>query len=249
MKNFKYYILTITLLSSCSYLNKSKNDNLNNYSYRIIKSKDGNILEITGHPLYCVEPTPPKNLNARVDFINEIVRENERIPVSQDIPKEELISSQEEISNTDTPDYLKEIISANQFEQYIVQSDENLQSIAIKIYNDVSKWEDIKTWNEDIISNNKINENSKISVGLKLQIKIYTESNEVWSPEGTPYIIQEGDTIGDISMKFYDGYARYLKDIYSNNTPIINNYASLDTGITIYIPPYDRIKNRGRLEW
>jgi nucleoid-associated protein YgaU len=111
---------------------------------------------------------------------------------------------------------------------YTVQSNETLMIISFKLYGDYSKWKMISEQNGGI---------TNITEGMQLKyIKPATEF--IWSPEGNPYLVKTGDTLGIVSNKTY-GATKYWKEIWSNNKPLIKDPNKIYAGFTIYTPQID----------
>ncbi len=112
---------------------------------------------------------------------------------------------------------------------HTVAKNETLMIIAFKIYGDYEKWRELARWNA-----NKLGPNHTVSVGMKLKFEEPAEKF-VWSPEGNPYLIRVGDTLGTISKDTY-GTMAYWKNIWQNNKPLIKNPNRIFAGFTIYTP-------------
>lgn len=110
---------------------------------------------------------------------------------------------------------------------YKVQKGETLMQIAFKIYGDVSKWKDIKQMNDS-----KLSKNSALRSNMELK---YTAPEKVfvWNPEGTPYMIKTGETLGTISNSVYQSPKKW-KTIWENNKPLIKNPNVIYAGFTLY---------------
>lgn len=110
---------------------------------------------------------------------------------------------------------------------YAVKKNETLMLIAFKIYGDYGKWKELAKLNEGL------NVNS-LKEGDTLQY--YAPVQEfVWSPEGNPYLIKKGDTLGTVSNDTY-GTTKFWRDIWSNNKPLIKDPNKIFAGFTIYTP-------------
>ena len=55
----------------------------------------------------------------------------------------------------------------------------------------------------------------------------------VWNPEGLPYLIRTGDTLGIISTSVYQT-SRKWKMIWENNRPLIKDPNKIFAGFTLY---------------
>jgi nucleoid-associated protein YgaU len=109
---------------------------------------------------------------------------------------------------------------------YTVEKNETLMMVAFKLYGDYGKWKQIAEWNG--ISN------QTIMAGQTLKY-VAPAQEFVWSPEGSPYLIKQDDTLGTISNDTY-GDTKFWKDIWNNNKPLIKDPNKIFVGFTIYTP-------------
>ena len=107
---------------------------------------------------------------------------------------------------------------------YTVQKNETLMMIAFKLYGDYGKWKQLS----------ELNGTTNVQAGQQIK---YNKPSEpfVWSPEGNPYLIKSGDTLGTISNTTY-GTIKYWKNIWNNNKPLIKDPNKIFAGFTIYTP-------------
>ncbi|MBT4792619.1 MAG: LysM peptidoglycan-binding domain-containing protein [Halobacteriovoraceae bacterium] len=112
---------------------------------------------------------------------------------------------------------------------HTVAKNETLMIIAFKKYGDYEKWRDLARWNAD-----KLGSNFTITEGMQLKFEKPAQKF-VWSPEGNPYLIKVGDTLGIISNDTY-GTQKYWKNIWHNNKPLIKNPNKIFAGFTIFTP-------------
>lgn len=107
---------------------------------------------------------------------------------------------------------------------YTVQKNETLMMIAFKLYGDYGKWKQLS----------ELNGMTNVQAGQQIK---YNKPSEpfVWSPEGNPYLIKSGDTLGTISNTTY-GTIKYWKNIWNNNKPLIKDPNKIFAGFTIYTP-------------
>lgn len=110
--------------------------------------------------------------------------------------------------------------------QYTVQKNETLMLIAFKIYGDYEKWKHLATHNRDTLKGSNVRE------GMVLQYEAPAEEF-VWNPEGLPYLIRTGDTLGRISKTVYTTEKKW-KSIWDNNRPLIKDPNRIFAGFTIY---------------
>lgn len=112
---------------------------------------------------------------------------------------------------------------------YTVQKNETLMLVAFKLYGDYSKWRTIAELNAE-----QLNGSTHIKEGMSLN---YTAPAEefVWNPEGNPWLIKNGDTLGTISNDVYET-PKHWKAIWKNNEPLIQDPNKIFVGFTIYTP-------------
>jgi len=120
-----------------------------------------------------------------------------------------------------------EYSEAGTIKTYKVQRGETLMQIAFKLYGDISKWKDIKDMNSDKLTNNS-------SLKSNTELKYRAPATPfVWNPEGTPYMIKTGETLGTISNSVYSTPKKW-KAIWENNKPLIKNPNVIYAGFTLY---------------
>lgn len=117
--------------------------------------------------------------------------------------------------------------NAGRMMSYTVQKGETLMQIAFKLYGDLGKWKDLKEMNRDSLS-----KNSALRSGMKLKYAA-PEKEFVWNPEGTPYMIKNGETLGIISSNVYQTPKKWKK-LWENNKPLIKNPNVIFAGFTLY---------------
>jgi nucleoid-associated protein YgaU len=110
--------------------------------------------------------------------------------------------------------------------EYIVQKNETLMMIAFKLYGDYGLWRDLSRKNASAVKN------GIIPAGAKIKYTLPSQTFE-WSPQGNPYLIRTGDTLGGISGSVY-GTTKKWKSIWDNNKPLIKDPNRIFAGFTIY---------------
>lgn len=115
---------------------------------------------------------------------------------------------------------------------YTVQKNETLMLVAFKLYGDYSQWRKIAELNAD-----QLNGSNQIKEGMTLNYNA-AEQEFVWNPEGNPWLIKNGDTLGTISNDVYDT-TKHWKAIWKNNEPLIKDPNKIFVGFTIYTPELD----------
>jgi nucleoid-associated protein YgaU len=129
-----------------------------------------------------------------------------------------------EDANTTSPVVSNE---GGSMKQYIVQKNETLMLIAFKIYGDYERWKELANQNQTIL-----NGSSNIKEGMTLSYMAPAEEF-VWNPQGLPYLIRTGDTLGGISQQVYTTPKKW-KLIWENNRPLIKDPNKIFAGFTIH---------------
>ncbi len=124
------------------------------------------------------------------------------------------------------------IADAGPTSSYSVQPNETLMLISFKLYGDYTRWKEIQRLNSD-----KLGGSTVISPGMQLSYNTQG-SGFVWNPQGRPYLIQRGDTLGIISDKVYNTMSKWRK-IWDNNKPLIKDPNKIYAGFTLYYIPED----------
>ncbi len=140
---------------------------------------------------------------------------------------------------------------SSEFQIYKVQYRDDLHKIAKKYYGDGSKWILIFNANKD-----KIQDRNSLTIGTDLIIPVLAE--EVAASQGaktgmiTPtlshvtevedtapnikrHVVQQGDTLSKIALKYYNDSAKWNK-ILDKNRKILKNQNSLKIGQELTIP-------------
>lgn len=110
---------------------------------------------------------------------------------------------------------------------YTVKKGETLMQIAFKIYGDIGMWKQLKAMNREIFE-----KRTALRAGMKISYAA-PEKEFVWNPEGTPYMIKTGETLGVISNNVYQTPKKWKK-IWENNKPLIKNPNVIYAGFTLY---------------
>ena len=117
-------------------------------------------------------------------------------------------------------------------EDYLVQEGDTLMLISFKIYGHHKRWREILGLNRS-----KIPDYNNLVAGTKLTF--VPPENPPIIPEGTPYLILDGDTLSKISKKVYGTLHRW-RDIYENNRSHIDNPNLIFSGFTLW---YKKLKS------
>lgn len=110
---------------------------------------------------------------------------------------------------------------------YTVQKNETLMMIAFKLYGDYAKWKELANYNSDALKGSSI-----VREGMALKYMAPAEEF-VWNPQGLPYLIRTGDTLGIISNSVYQTPKKW-KSIWNNNRPLIKDPNKIFAGFTLY---------------
>jgi nucleoid-associated protein YgaU len=111
--------------------------------------------------------------------------------------------------------------------QYTVQKNETLMLIAFKLYGDYGKWKVLANQNINVIKDGA-------TVGEGMVLTYQAPSQEFnWAPNGNPYLIRNGDTLGTISKSVYQTMSKW-KLLWDNNRPMIKDPNKIYAGFTLY---------------
>lgn len=169
--------------------------------------------------------------------------------VNEDVAQIELTEADELLSNVEIEDPLmedmmggslveetpviSEVSEISSTLEYKVQKNETLMLIAFKLYGDYEQWKQLANLNRDILG-----QGTKIKEGMVLKYLAPLEQF-VWNPEGSPYLIKTGDTLGHISDHLYQTSKKW-KLLWDNNRPLIKDPNKIFAGFTIYYPDLNR---------
>jgi nucleoid-associated protein YgaU len=143
-------------------------------------------------------------------------------PVVSDAPVVEETNS----LSSDSAPVVSEVSEGSE-KTYQVQKNETLMMIAFKLYGDYSKWKELANQNSDVLK-------GSTTVRAGTSLKYMAPAQEfVWNPEGLPYLIRTGDTLGTISTSVYQTSKKW-KTIWNNNKPLIRDPNKIFAGFTLY---------------
>jgi len=149
-------------------------------------------------------------------------------PVITDSPAQESSTdlSNESASSESSPVVTESSIGGSE-QIYKVQKNETLMMISFKLYGDYTKWKEIANNNTDVLK-------GSTSVREGMSLKYMAPAEEfVWNPQGLPYLIKTGDTLGLISNSVYQTPKKW-KMIWDNNRPLIKDPNKIFAGFTLY---------------
>jgi nucleoid-associated protein YgaU len=130
------------------------------------------------------------------------------------------------ISQTDSPVVIDNSTGGSE-KTYQVQKNETLMMISFKLYGDYSKWKELANYNRDTLKGSTV-----MKTGMNLKYMAPAEEF-VWNPQGLPYLIRTGDTLGLISNSVYQTPKKW-KVIWDNNRPLIKDANKIYAGFTLY---------------
>lgn len=191
-----------------------------------------------------------------VDMDMEVIPsdiEEDELIVEQ-ITEPDVLDEQERISEEDSEQIIADVSSDMQSEEnsfmaasapseeaseqseYIIQKNDTLMLAAWKIYGDTSRWRELESLNQGKLHN------GQIWTGETLVFN-RPDSEFVWNPEGSPYLIQGGDTLGIVSNKVYQS-PKHWKAVWYNNRDLIRNPDLIFAGFTIYYKDLEQVNER-----
>lgn len=125
------------------------------------------------------------------------------------------------------PVMIDNTIGSGSEKTYTVQKNETLMMVAFKLYGDYGKWKELANYNRDVLKGSTFVRN-----GMNLKYMAPAEEF-VWNPQGLPYLIRTGDTLGGISTNVYQTSKKW-KMIWDNNRPLIKDPNRIFAGFTLY---------------
>jgi nucleoid-associated protein YgaU len=111
--------------------------------------------------------------------------------------------------------------------QYTVQQNETLMMIAFKLYGDYARWKELANENASTLKGGTV-----VRTGMVLNY-VSPAEEFVWNPQGNPYLIKTGDTLGTISKEVYATVKKW-KLLWENNKPLIKDPNKIYAGFTMY---------------
>lgn len=251
MKNSILFLLLLSLLSvGCSVKKTSQKD----------ASID--LSELDETPIEDVEADSVTALDSEI--LSETEPEQEELEITQegsepysmfDTAEEDLVAEEtdeeaddiivaeveDQIAQDDQVDNelvmnTQEVTKIIEKSEYVIQKNDTLMYIAWKIYGDHSRWRELKNLNLEKTHEDMIQTGDKLSFNRPdIEFK--------WAPEGSPYLIQNADTLGSISKTVYEN-PKHWKAIWYNNRDLIRNPNLIFAGFTIYYKDLELINER-----
>ncbi len=218
MKLVPWMVLLSLTLVSCSG-SKSSQPVAEETPQVELSDADEFIENPSGEPAAVVEEEPTAEATTEVAA-------TEADPASELVIEDEGPAADKPVASTSTYAKASTSLSDNMME-YKVQKNETLMMIAFKLYGDYGWWKKLAGWNTDTLKGGQI-------VRSGQTLKYMAPSEEfVWNPQGLPYLIRTGDTLGLISKSVYQTPKKW-KLIWENNRPLIKNPNLIFAGFTIY---------------
>ncbi len=145
------------------------------------------------------------------------------------LESDELVSeSSSDVQVMDGSDNSTSIAMTEGVADYQIEKGDTLMLIAFKLYGDYRKWKSLQELNPGVST-------GALAEGAALKYNVPSEKF-VWSPEGLPYLIKTGDTLGTISNDKYGTTSKW-KLLYDNNRPMIHDPNLIFAGFTLYYVP------------
>jgi nucleoid-associated protein YgaU len=185
------------------------------------------------------EQTPQIELSETDDFVDETAEgpvaevAPDQVPVTEEIDNS--IVETEPLVQESSLENPKPIVmeESSAMKSYTVQKNETLMMISFKLYGDYARWRELANQNTDVLKGGTAVRNGMI-------LNYMTPAEEfVWNPQGNPYLIKTGDTLGAISKEVYTTTKKW-KLIWENNRPLIKDPNKIYAGFTIFYPENGR---------
>lgn len=158
--------------------------------------------------------------------------DDDEVLIAEAQEQEEMVQDQEVNIIEETSSLTKVIENS----EYVIQKNDTLMLVAWKIYGDYTKWRELEKLNQDKIHGRNI------WIGEKLTFE-RPEVEFNWSPEGSPYLLKQGDTLGRVSNNVYET-PKHWKLLWYNNRDLIRNPDLIFAGFTIYYKDLELINER-----
>lgn len=204
----------LSLASSCGFFGSSQEDTESTPDS--VESADS-------------EPALEEDLLAEEAKIADLESEGE----GEDLVPEEVEESASIAESTPMEEKEERIVSSTPgLNSYQVKKGDTLMWIAFKVFGDYRKW-------RQLAKANNMSGQHKLRVGQTISYEAPANPFR-WDPNGNPYLILRGDTLGKISKKVYGVNSRW-KEIWYNNRPMIRNPNKIFAGFTLYYIPDQKL--------
>lgn len=181
--------------------------------------------EAEGFPEQPVEDVAPEQLTEPVTEVVTEVDESKPVGASNDIATNEPLVEESSLENIQKDIPMNNTLGT--IKTYVVQKNETLMMIAFKLYGDYGRWKELAAQNQGVLKGSTTLRN-----GMNLSYEAPAEEF-VWNPQGSPYLIRTGDTLGGISKQVYTTEKKW-KLLWENNKPLIKDPNKIYAGFTIY---------------
>lgn len=178
--------------------------------------------------------TPQIELSDADEFIEQpaadaapdatITEETPQEVADDSIASAEPLVEESSLENTPAPVVRNE---PGTIKEYTVQKNETLMMVAFKLYGDYGRWKELASQNRTALKGG-----TTLRSGMTLKYEAPAEEF-VWNPQGNPYLIKTGDTLGLISKEVYATVKKW-KLLWENNKPLIKDPNKIYAGFTIY---------------
>jgi nucleoid-associated protein YgaU len=181
-------------------------------------------IELSDADEFIENPSQDQPADAAVD-LNEAPVGDMMADDTTNVSEEPIVTETEPVMDTTAAPVLTN--EPGSMKQYVVQKNETLMMIAFKLYGDYGRWKELANQNRDAL-----NGSTTVRTGMKLNYMAPADEF-TWNPQGLPYLIRTGDTLGGISKEVYAA-ANKWKLIWENNRPLIKDPNKIFAGFTIY---------------
>ncbi len=145
-------------------------------------------------------------------------------PTSDDV----VVSNNEPLVQESSLENTTPVVSEpGSLKQYTVQQNETLMMISFKLYGDYARWKELANENASTLKGGTV-----VRTGMILNY-VSPAEEFVWNPQGNPYLIKTGDTLGTISKEVYATVKKW-KLLWENNKPLIKDPNKIYAGFTMY---------------
>lgn len=207
MKNLWMFLLVLAFAAGCSTNNQTQDDEARE---EFVEVDDSLLEEEISDSDVVIEDTD-----------EELLLDESEKPMDEVIASSEASEFQPAVAVQESSRPVE--VNTSEFAYYTAQKGDTYMLMAWKIYGDYSKWREIAALNGG---------GAKVASGTR--VKYYPPAEAFnWNPEGDPYLILNGDTLGRISNKVY-GTEKKWRGIWNNNKPLIRDPNLIFAGFTIY---------------
>lgn len=128
---------------------------------------------------------------------------------------------------------VQEVTKEDEYDEYIVLKGDTAIKIAFDLYKDIGMWKKITD----------LNGKMRFSEGETIRVPKIPKDLYYQVPEGSPYMVEEGDNLGSISGNVYEGKRKYWLNLWVNNKSLIKDKNLIYPGFTIFYKDYPTAKS------